>query len=264
MFGINPNHNADSIGAPPALLTNADVRRIQSEMKRLETDNRLALQALAATKNEVTTLRKLLSEARSIPNRATSDKEESVRLSESLEIIKKLKIQIADLNHALIQAKRLEHDAANWERLREEMVEGLDANSELAPLDRLNAQRAIEATNQLLEQKNQEIRELQSQLDVLNSISDMIYGLPNDAVDSNACIQEERERLARIQSEWRTKTRETEMELSIERANISRRMADVAEKQREVEQQLRAIEKMSQNSKGRNWLTALGLADEEE
>ena len=223
MFGINKNRQrtftapkADAI----ALLSEEDGRKLCYEMKRLETENRLARQALVATQNEAANLRTLLNE-RGKPERTPTPQNESVRLNESTEIIRRLKLQIAELNRALAEAKRNQRDSDNWQRLRTEMLEGLDGNPDLAPLDRLNAKRAINLTNTLLEEKDSEIAELRTQLDAINSIGDMVYGLPNQAVDSDRQVMEERERLARLRAELQTKARETELEFSVERARLS-------------------------------------------
>jgi len=88
------------------------------------------------------------------------------------------------------------------------------------------------------------------------------------AIDGDAVIQRERERLEQLQEQWREKLRKAEVELSVERAKLARRHAEleerakagVAETPLEAGEEANAAEKVEQSVGGR-WLARLGLVE---
>jgi hypothetical protein len=82
-------------------------------------------------------------------------------------------------------------------------------------------------------------------------------------LDQDAIILQEREKLRHLQDEWRERFRQAEVELSLERARIARRQADIEEKLRLMEERLEGSAEAtsatsSKPSHGR-WMAELGL-----
>ena len=90
-------------------------------------------------------------------------------------------------------------------------------------------------------------------------------------LDRDDLIREERQRLADLQNEWREKIRQTEVELSLERAKLARQRAELDERARPSDDSLsnskndKARDAAKENSarqlpRGR-WLARLGITD---
>jgi hypothetical protein len=86
-------------------------------------------------------------------------------------------------------------------------------------------------------------------------------------------VREERENLQRIQEEWREKLRQSEVEISIERAKIARERLELEERMRSLELERTQSDAQGadassagKKTKGRprgRWLARLGLQDDE-
>jgi hypothetical protein len=91
------------------------------------------------------------------------------------------------------------------------------------------------------------------------------------ALDQDAVIREERDKLAQLQEEWRKKLRQAEIDISVERARITRDRAEIEDKLAAFEKE-RANQVSEGDSNGApaaaskkptrgRWLTRLGLKD---
>ncbi len=82
-------------------------------------------------------------------------------------------------------------------------------------------------------------------------------------IESDELVQEERQRLQKLQTEWEDKFRQGEIEASLERAKLSRERRELAAKQLELERELEKIrlnaQQASEKGKPRKWLSELGL-----
>jgi hypothetical protein len=94
-----------------------------------------------------------------------------------------------------------------------------------------------------------------------------------EIVDADELIQEERERLQMLQTEWEEKFREGEIQASLERAKLSRERKALANKQAALEQELERVRRQTRLSEeypdsgsapSRRWMVKLGLNDKEE
>ena len=92
-----------------------------------------------------------------------------------------------------------------------------------------------------------------------------------ELLDHDSVIREERESLKRLQTEWRDKFRQAEIEVSLERAQIARQKTELEQLLRELhkERALSADSAANGNHppdkpvRGR-WLAMLGLKNNEE
>ncbi|WP_345682735.1 hypothetical protein [Novipirellula caenicola] len=89
-----------------------------------------------------------------------------------------------------------------------------------------------------------------------------------EMIDADELIQEERQRLQALQTQWEEKFRQAEIEASLERAKLSRERQEVATKIADLDEQLdRLRREAAQNQSGeghsRKWLAKLGLAGDD-
>lgn len=83
-------------------------------------------------------------------------------------------------------------------------------------------------------------------------------------LDDNEWVQQERDRLKELQTEWETKFRQMEVESSLERAKLSRERQELANKLEEVENELEQARRTSRTEEetggaSRKWLAKLGI-----
>ncbi len=131
----------------------------------------------------------------------------------------------------------------------------------------------IERLRSEIECRDQEIVELRNLLDQQSetrSDGTAIGALAiADILDADELIQQEREKLQKLQVDWQEKFREGEIEASLERAKLSRDRQEVLEKKTELELQLEYVQReyrqrnSAHGGTSRRWLTKLGLADDE-
>ncbi|WP_372719913.1 hypothetical protein [Novipirellula sp.] len=89
-----------------------------------------------------------------------------------------------------------------------------------------------------------------------------------EMIDADELIQEERQRLQTLQTQWEEKFRQAEIEASLERAKLSRERQEVATKLADLDEQLDRLRRdAAQNQSGeghsRKWLAKLGLAGDD-
>ncbi len=123
-----------------------------------------------------------------------------------------------------------------------------------------------------LESRNQEIQELRHLLDSQSKTHDGQFAVGAAAIagmiDSDELVQQERERLQRLQVEWEEKFREGEIEASLERAKLSRERQQLARKQAELAEELEHMKREARHQEAspspssRRWLAKLGLSDQ--
>ncbi len=154
-------------------------------------------------------------------------------------------------------------DKFDWEAQKAQMLGQLEGDATMPPLNRLTVQKTIDVTDRLVKEKDQEIALLHGQLEQLHGDEEL--DLPDEAVDSDARIKEERERLKRLQEEWREKLRAAEVEIAVERAGNARSRANLEEKTRELENQARVLANLEkEKGPGRRWMDHLGLGPDDE
>jgi hypothetical protein len=206
----------------------------------------------------------------------------SVALSESDEI-RALKARNAELQRQLIElqspGQRENSEASsgggNWESQKRRLLENLqsdDQHDAEASERRSKIEEIVARTDKIIAEKNREIEELRY---LLNSQSNSLGSLAIGAAaleqvfDSDAIIVEERQRLQQLQEECRAKLREAEIQISMERARLARRDAEIEEKIRNndvrrtaADAESDALAPTGRPIRGR-WRTQLGLTDDD-
>ena len=126
----------------------------------------------------------------------------------------------------------------------------------------------LQASEQLVAEKDHEIAELKHFLENQNSnIGAVAVGAAalGNLLDTDAIIQEEREKLRCLQEEWREKLANAEIEISVERATIARRRLELEESTRDLNGHPAAsgvreeIPAKPEKCAPRRWLSRLGL-----
>ena len=89
-----------------------------------------------------------------------------------------------------------------------------------------------------------------------------------EMIDADELIQEERQRLQTLQSQWEEKFRQAEIDASLERAKLSRERQEVANKMADLDERLDrirrdAVQTQSGEGHSRKWLAKLGLAGDD-
>ena len=133
--------------------------------------------------------------------------------------------------------------------------------------ERAKIENAISATDNALAEKDREIAELRangatSDLNAAHEEQQLVAA----AVDADASIIAEREKLAQLQAEWEEKLRAAELEVSLERAKLAREQAALKEKMFELQKtdQQGILANDADGKPRRRWLAALGLGEEGE
>lgn len=123
-----------------------------------------------------------------------------------------------------------------------------------------------------LESRNQEIQELRHLLEQQSQTHSGQIAIGAAAIaemiDNDELVQQERQRLQALQSEWEEKFREGEIEASLERAKLSRERQELAKRKAELEEELEHVRREQNHQHGgtksvasRRWLVKLGLSD---
>ncbi|WP_236696082.1 hypothetical protein [Rhodopirellula islandica] len=131
----------------------------------------------------------------------------------------------------------------------------------------------LSQAEQTIAERNAEIHELQillqNRADTRND--NVAFGAAAIAgmVDSDELVMAERARLAELKTEWEDKFRTAEIEVSLERAKLSRERQTLARRAEELEEQIEQLQREKRDARdypkaGRRWLAELGLQSESE
>jgi hypothetical protein len=275
-------------------------QRIQSledevhHLQQLRLDSERALNEarlmLAEMEDERRALRDRQDAADSQPDPSPApEKEELTRLQRRLELamqeIRELKQQNQELSsHSPPRATPGRASAAplgnsfDWEsqklRLLQELESNFDSSTPERAEEKLAIEEVIRETDRIVAEKDRELAALRQQL------AEVSAGHANQAVDKAAqdklldadqLIATERTRLQQLQEEWREKLRQSEVEISIERAKLARERLQLEERSRfgpaptppsDSEEKKGDDSKLATAQRGR-WLTRLGLSNSE-
>jgi hypothetical protein len=208
------------------------------------------------------------------------------RFEMAVEDVRSLKRKNAELEEALVGLKSagarpavaVAGDSPNWEMMKRQMIESLEADADSSPekaAERATIENTILMTNEVIAQKDHELAELKLLLSQQSgSIGSVAVGASAIAgvLDQDELIQQERRKLAELQEEWTSKLRQAEIDISVERAKITRDRAQVEEKlaSYEAERAKQVNEGDSTAGSGNDagkkptrgrWLARLGLKD---
>lgn len=169
----------------------------------------------------------------------------------------------------------LNQESMTWEQRKKLILQQLENETEAedhpgSPQLRVNIEDVLRTTQAEIDRRDEEIAELRS---IVQQQSNTREGVAIGAaaiaqmLDSDELVKLEREKLIAIQREWESKLREAEIQMSIERAKLSRERA-------ELEMQIRASADQANsqplqsnafptadNKPVRRWLEHLGLQD---
>jgi hypothetical protein len=152
------------------------------------------------------------------------------------------------------------------------MLDGvLDGDEACQSDQRLKIEDVLRTTDQVIAEKDCDIEALlkqrlakQIQEDTQEACEKVDLG---KILDSDAVIQEERQRLLELQEQWRQKLRQAEIDISKERAQLARMRADLEAQARAAEyaatkstSEANSTDNSDQPVHGR-WLARLGLTD---
>ncbi|MCS7304652.1 MAG: hypothetical protein NZ602_06025 [Thermoguttaceae bacterium] len=169
-----------------------------------------------------------------------------------------------------------EEELENWEAFKRRVLESLEAEGTTAAeasgqacqSNRVQIEEVLARTEALLAAKDQELEALRHLLEnQAANLGAVAVGAAavGQLLDQDEIIRQQRETLQRLEAEWREKLRQAEVQLSIERAALARKQAELDEKLQEVEQ-LRAElvsgqMNTSHQKKTRGWRTLFGLPE---
>lgn len=169
----------------------------------------------------------------------------------------------------------LNQESMTWEQRKKLILQQLENETEAedhpgSPHLRVNIEDVLRTTQAEIDRRDEEIAELRS---IVQQQSNTREGVAIGAaaiaqmLDSDELVKLEREKLIAIQREWESKLREAEIQMSIERAKLSRERAELemqirASADQANSQPLQSNAIPTADSKPvRRWLEHLGLQD---
>ena len=220
--------------------------------------------------------------------------DESVRLKQRVRALENELSDVRQQNENLASklANQCVHDAVadtpadeseslSWEERKQLIIQqmdeeafGCDSQATIqavnpSSLDQLN--HSIHRLQSEVESRDKEIMELRGLLEHQSQTKDGCVAIGAAAiaqlVDDDELIQQERQRLQHLQTEWEEKFRQGEIEASLERAKLSRERQEVARQKMELAEQLERLQREMQRSEEgvgtRRWLAKLGLSEDD-
>lgn len=250
------------------------------QLQESQAERDALLERLAETELRLTETERRLAEAsRGGGDQAKKDLQR--RYDMAMEDLRELKAKNAKLQEKLSRASSATATAApasdglDWEAQKQRILDSLESDfgeeDEEQQAERVKIEEVIQATDEVLADKDVEIAELKQLLENQStSVGSMVVGAAalGEILDNDAIIQEERESLKRMQQEWEEKLRKAEVEISVERAKIARGRAELEEKIRILEKKglMEEAEKGETDKSGKpvrgRWLAQLGLKDD--
>jgi hypothetical protein len=207
------------------------------------------------------------------------------RLKLALEELRELKSRNAELTEAARtpRAAVIPDDTPaggfDWEaqklRLLAQLEDDSDDQDPEQQADRLRVEEVVRITDQVVAEKDREIAELKQLLEnQASNLGNLAVGAAGvaEALEIDELIREERENLKQLQEEWREKLRQSEVDISVERAKIARQRMELEEKIRTIERERDQLAGQNEdpspadNARSRprgNWLSRLGLSEDE-
>jgi hypothetical protein len=203
------------------------------------------------------------------------------RFEMAVQDVRELKTKNTELTEQLSKARQSGGAApptsvkgGDWESMKKKLLAdletGFDENDAAQKNDKLTVQGAIKITDQVVADKDEEIKELRRLLDSqAQQVGAVAVGAQAVAqmLDTDELVRQERESLKRLQDSLREQLRQAEVDISVERAKLARERAELDEKLRSMEE--RASQGLGgetagdkgKKGGGRKWLTRLGLGD---
>jgi len=135
----------------------------------------------------------------------------------------------------------------SWETFKGRVLAAMEAEevgseeptAQTSQQKRIQIEEVLAKTEALLAAKEQELQTLRHLLENQSAnLGAVAVGAAavGQLLDQDEIIRQQRETLQRLETEWREKLRQAEVELSLERAALARKQAELDEKLREVEE----------------------------
>jgi chromosome segregation ATPase len=197
------------------------------------------------------------------------------RFELAVDDLRHLKQENAQLQDKLAHAPQAGHtsgptsnQAMDWQSQKARLLAALESEDvEEQTIERrkelVTIEGTVSITDRVVAEKDREIAELRGQL-ADRAFEVVEKPVEADFLDKDELIAAERAKLATLQKEWRDKLRTAELEMSVQRATLARKEA-------EIEQKLQAMQEAQSNpavsvdgKPRRRWLSALGLREDED
>ena len=149
------------------------------------------------------------------------------------------------------ESEHVNPEDLSWEDRKRLILRQFEDAEDDSREQRMEVDDIIAATEQALETKDKVIQELQQRLQSKQAEA------PNP-VELEEAIQQEREKLQKIQAEWQDKIRQAEIDLSAERARLARERTQLEGKQSQAKPEAES----KTGGRTRKWLDHLGLRDQ--
>jgi chromosome segregation ATPase len=197
------------------------------------------------------------------------------RFELAVDDLRHLKQENAQLQEKVVQAGSAgttsshKHVAMDWQSQKARLLAALDAedveedNAERRQ-ERTTIEGTISITDGVVAEKDREIADLKAQL------ADQVFSVVETstpeilAVNNDELVQAERAKLEALQKELHDKLRTAELEMSVQRATLARREAELQQKLQAAQQAQTDSPVGPDGKPKRRWLSALGLRDEDE
>lgn len=216
--------------------------------------------------------------------REQADKLEKI-LQQTREELEDLREQNTDLASQLAKqeiakvsagaSQRLDADNLSWEERKQLIMQQLECDEneefedETSASSRMEIKTIVDTTQAEIDRRDREIAELQS---IVEQQADTKQGVAIGAaaiaqmMDSDELIQDERQKLKTIQQEWEDKLRQSEIDISLERAKLARERTELEARLAEMEKETVTPANNSNAAAGgrtRKWLEHLGLKEDD-
>jgi hypothetical protein len=234
------------------IIVEQELHQLEEELRgqRDQADRlRVARDALAArlaqTESRLAEAEKRLVELPDDGDHRAADEDLQRRYELALDDLRQSKNRNTELQQQLVKtrstAAKLAQQARqpgrlDWEAEKQRILAALEADfdedDEAQQTERLRIAEVLQTTDEVIAAKDREIQELKQRLEDQSpngaaDVPDMVSA--DQALDNDAVVREERERLKRLQEEWREKLQQAQVELALERAKIARQRAELEE-----------------------------------
>ena len=165
----------------------------------------------------------------------------------------------------------------DWEAQKRQLLASLGADDDGEPESaqkRMSIEGTIRITDEIVARKDQEIAELNRMLEEQSShVGSAAMGANAIAemLDQDELVRQERENLKRLQSDWRERLRQAEVDISVERARMARERLELDEKLQSLEAErdrlsgepIKPGKGVTGSAAQRRWWARLGLKEED-
>ena len=222
-----------------------ELKAKRDEAERLRLARDALTTRLAQTESRLAEAEKRMAESPDGGDRRAVEKELRQRYQSALDELRLARNKNAELQQQVARARstaaKLAQQARkpgwlDWEAEKLRILAALEADGaqddEAQQTERLGIVEVLRITDEVIAAKEHEIQQLKQRLEEQSrdgAASALDAASIDQILSNDAVVREERERLQRLQEEWREKLREAEVELALERAKIARQRADLGE-----------------------------------